>query len=504
MSGSMQVGYEYEPPALMSSSGREIMGNWDKQLEQMRELSIPHMQVEEAVFAGEKNVVIGNLKMSWTIPAHIRVQLWSMPEEGSRIHICVWLPLGHWNEELYAIGNGGYAGSYPTDPQSAPLKMGFAIATTDLGTSAGPDCGVDFPGVVKDFGYRANHEMTVAAREVIHAFYGKYPKHSYFMGGSTGGQQGLALAQRYPEDYDGIVICAPAWDRVNLHIAFVWDWVHLNRNGVKPFTKEDAGRISAAFLDGGALEGERQAGENFLRRPDRIRNTKSVLQRCGLSADQVEALEAVYAGPTDPVTGERIYEGSVVPGSESQDLGLTARCDGETFSHEFFYLFRWIFGTDFDFMRFDFHRDTIRLREALSGELDASEPDLSAFRERGGKLLMVHGTADPIIPMGSSIRYWNKVQETMGDTSDFFRLFLMPGMAHVLGGPGAGDFVYGMPGTPKDARHYGLCAVQEWVEKGSAPDALYPVCFRDEPASMLRLDGVCGEIKAVPYGGTKL
>lgn len=123
--------------------------------------------------------------------------------------------------------------------------------------------------------------------------------------------------------------------------------------------------------------------------------------------------------------------------------------------------------------------------------LNANQTDLSAFRDRAGKLLLLHGTADPIIPYTSSIRYYEQVRKEMGDVDSFFRLFLAPGMAHTFGGPGVQGIAFGLPATPKDSKHLAILALKEWVENGVAPDALYPVSFRDNnPVNGFLPDGV--------------
>jgi feruloyl esterase len=400
---------------------------------------------------------------------------------------------------MVGIGNGGRAGSIVPTMLSGPLKLGFAVVTTDMGTSAGPDCGIGNRAVWQDFGYRSTHLMTLTGKALIEAWYGLQPKHSYFVGGSTGGQQALSEAQRYPEDYDGILACAPAHDRVNLHLAFLWDWLNLNAKGVAPFSEEDEKKIVNALLKSCAVEGDRRDDDNFLRTRSNSVYMR-VFSRCGLSKPQTDALMAVYEGLYDQETKERIYEPTLIPGSEASGMGLAYRCDEDIFAKEFFYLFRWVLGADFNFKKFDFQKDSATVHEALDDYLNATSPDLRSYRNSGGKLLLIHGTADAIIPYTSSIRYFDSVEKEMGNTSDFLRLFLMPGMGHVFGGPGVQDFVYGLPATPKDAKHLGLLALKDWVETNKAPDRLYPVAFKQNPPfSAFSSDGVAYEREVTPF-----
>lgn len=159
-----------------------------------------------------------------------------------------------------------------------------------------------------------------------------------------------------------------------------------------------------------------------------------------------------------------------------------AKSTWDLFPKEFFYLFRWIYGKDFDFSKFDFEKDRQTAEKLLSGILDATDADLSEFERLGGKLLILHGTADPIIPYTQTINYYDKVVEKQGSlekTMNFCRLFLIPGMAHILGGPGCQDIWLGLHATPKDSQHLALLALKKWVEENDIPECLLPVAFED-------------------------
>ena len=236
--------------------------------------------------------------------------------------------------------------------------------------------------------------------------------------------------------------------------------------------------------------------------PHKIVMSPDVLVDAGLSNQQIEALMKIYQGLTDPATGERIYEPTMMPGSEACDMGLTLRCEHPGFAEGMFYIFRWVLGKDFDFTKFDFQEHRRKVYEELDSYLNATSADLSAFQARGGKLLLIHGTADPIIPYTSSIRYFKQVRKELGEVDSFFRLFLAPGMAHTTGGPGVQDIVFGLPATPKDSKHLGLLALKDWVETGGAPEALYPVAFKaDNPVSAFMPDGMAYEREIHPYTG---
>lgn len=447
----------------------------------------------------ENNAPVLGMPLGVT-PEHIKVSVTCRPEEGSNIRIEIWLPTKEWNGNFLGTGNGGAAGVLASLVMVGPLQLGFATANTDMGTSAGVDCGIDNRAVWKDFGYRATHLMTLAAKAVVEAYYGAEPKYSYFVGSSTGGQQGMMEAQRYPEDYNGILINAPAYDRTNLHMGFVWDWLAVNGGEGGLFSPRDAALVTKIILDKCSTVGECHPGDAFFYRPDKIHITKDLFEDSGLTERQIEGLMKIYDGLIDPETGERIYEPVMLPGSEASEMGLSSRCEHPGFAHGSFYLFRWVLGADFDFTQFDFHKDAMRIHEELDYYLNATQTDLTAYRDRGGKLLLIHGTADPIIPYTSSIRYYEQVCEKMEEVDSFFRLFLAPGMGHTSGGPGVQDIMFGFPATPKDRRHLGILALREWVEEGKAPDCLCPVAFKDNNMMNAFADlGVAYEREIYPY-----
>ncbi|MBY9078337.1 tannase/feruloyl esterase family alpha/beta hydrolase [Paenibacillus sp. HN-1] len=417
------------------------------------------------------------------LPDYCRVCVGINPEGESNILIEVWLPIAEWNGNFLGTGNGGYAGVIDRFSLSNGLRRGYATANTDMGSAPDPDELIGKPERWIDFGYRATHLMTVIAKQIILAFYGQAPKYSYFTGGSTGGQQGLMEAQRYPEDYDGILVTAPANNRTHLHTAFIWNWLALTQEPDAKFDEKQASAVTELILGKHGLQGRCIPGDKFLAQPDRVTIDTEIFKECELlNAAQIRALEKIYSGPINPVTGERIFESVIVPGSESCPLGLAAQSDTEKFAKEFLYLFRWIFGKDYDFTKFDFNRDIDLVNEKLAPILNANSADLRDFKNTGGKILMLHGMADPIIPYTDSLQYYERVidaQNGLDRTQSFFRYFLVPGFAHVFGGPGIQDIGIGFRATPKDKEHDALTALSAWVEEGIAPDRLLPVAFKD-------------------------
>ncbi|MEO2212727.1 tannase/feruloyl esterase family alpha/beta hydrolase [Paenibacillus amylolyticus] len=417
------------------------------------------------------------------LPEYCRVCVRLSPEGESNILIEVWMPLTNWNGNFLGTGNGGHAGTMNRLSLINGIRRGYATANTDMGTAPDPDMLIGKPERWVDFGYRATHLMTVVAKEIIQAFYGRAPKFSYFTGGSTGGQQGLMEAQRYPEDYNGILVMAPANNRTHLHIAFIWNWLALTQNPDAGFDEQQAATVTEQILVNYGAEGGCIPGDHFFAQPDRITvNTDIFKDGKLLNDEQIRAMEIIYNGPVNPVTGERIFAPVVVPGSERFPLGLSAQSDKDEFAKGFLYLFRWIFGKDYDFAKFDFNRDVDFVDEQLAPILNANSADLQDYKNAGGKMIMLHGTADPIIPYTDSLQYYERVIEAQNgieNTQSFFRYFIIPGLAHVFDGPGVQDIGIGIRATPKDREHDALTALSAWVEEGIAPERLLPVAFKD-------------------------
>lgn len=419
--------------------------------------------------------------------SYYRIEMKLHPTEQSNITVVVCLPEPeNWNGNFLGTGNGGFAGSISEGALLGGVSRRYAVANTDLGTSPDPDDCIGMPEVWADFGYRATHLMTTVGKQVASYFYGKAPAYSYFLGGSTGGQQGFSEAQRYPEDYDGIVCLSPAFDRVRLHTFFVWNWQQIHSREQAAFTPEQAKAWKDQMVElyGGLCGSHRD--DPFLTYPARIRanpmddpKVQAAAEKL-LAAGQREALRALYAGPRDPVTGARIIA-PFLPGTEAEGLSLVDLSNKDLFAHDFFYPFRWIWGKDFDFMKFDFHEGLRDALEKLGPVLDATNPDLSAFKARGGKLLVIGGSADAIVPYTGFLNYYQKVIAAQGgldETKKFFRFLLMPGFGHTIGGPGVQEVgSFGLDIVPRDPDHDIVCALARWVEQGIAPERLLGTCF---------------------------
>lgn len=382
------------------------------------------------------------------------VRLTLNPEPGSNIGVALWLPdPARWNGRLLGLGNGGAAGGINERSLAGRAAGGYAVVTTDMGTAPNAASGNGNPAVWRDFGHRATHLMTVAAKQIVRAAYGRDAERSYFVGGSTGGQQALQEAQRHPEDYDGIVANVPAHCRAPLHAYFLWNQQILTRT---PFTEAQQKAVIAAANQHFADRDPPATAGRIVSDPRCTPADISAVIARARSADpsisdaQAEALRQLFDGPRHAATGERIFGGVPLGSSWNNARGHL-------------YLFHWVFGAQQDLLKLDWNADIDRYLAALGPDLNAEDDDLGRFRARGGRLLMVSGSADPIVPYHATLDYYERLVERTGSlaaTQEFCRFYLIPGMGHGSEGPGVNT----MPDL--------LALVVDWREKGVAPQAL--------------------------------
>ena len=382
----------------------------------------------------------------------------------------VWLPdAQNWNGKLQGVGNGGVAGSIAEGSLASALARGYAAVSSNLGHDGGPiDFGfaIGHPELVKDWGYRATHEMTVTAKAIIAAYYGKSPARSYFTGCSGGGRQGLMEAQRYPTDYDGIVAGDPTADFVRLTLGGrLWEAIATLKDPPHYIPQSKIPVIAAATttacdeadgLKDGIIADPRQCHFD----PATIQCKTADGPDC-LTEGQVTALKAIYAGSTD-AKGRQIFPG-YMPGGELGQMGWATYVSGAEPGKASQRLYGGNFARDmvkenanYDPLTFDFDKDMPAATAKLSKDIDATDPNLAAFKAHGGRLIQYHGWSDPGVSPLSSVNYYEAVARRLGDPTAFYRLFMVPGMQHCVGGPGPDHF---------DA----LAALESWVEHGKAP-----------------------------------
>src|SRR5579859_4910586 len=387
------------------------------------------------------------------IPAFCRVRGLATPSPRSHIHFEAWLPLTRWNGRIQMIGNGGYSSAFSASDLGALVRQGSAEVATDTGHEGGDlDFGYDNDDAIADWGNRAVHESIVAAKTVAARFYGRSPRYSYFSGCSTGGHQALMEAQRYPADFDGILAGDPGNNRTNLNLGFLWQFLANHEPGDNShpiLTAQDLAMVNRAAvmqcdaLDGvtdGVIADPRQC--KFV--PAQLRCTAGKTSGC-LDDRQVQSLEKMYAGARRRDTGEAVYPGWPV-GSEApegaggwQAYWANPAKPDEPQRAEYFR--RWVFhDAGWNWWSFDWAKDIDTAHARMAPLVDATSPDLSAFERRGGKIILYQGWADPVVSATDTIAYYQRMRSATAHAATFSALFLVPGMGHCTGGPGATDF----------------------------------------------------------------
>ena len=426
----------------------------------MAKASLPHAEVLSAKIekAGQGEVC--------------RIAVASHPTKDSDIRLELWIPQGQaWNGKYLQVGNGGFAGQVPVGQLRGLAARGYAVAGTDdghqspVGTSASWALG--HPEKLVDFGWRALKETTEISKALISEQKGLKPKRSYFFGCSDGGREALMEAQRFPNDFDGIVAGAPANYMSQLfgisaaqHQALSAPGGYLGTAQLQLIQKA----VLAQCADGGA----------YVRDPGACRFDPAALQcKAGqsdgcLTAPQVHSARVMYEGRRDPRTGKVAFPG-FTPGAESQNGSWNAwvtggaedkhsQAAGYQFSSNAFKNFAFN-DPSFDFLKMDMGAQFDRAKAKMSPIIDAESPNLKAFKAHGGKLIHYHGWNDPAIPANSSIRYYEDVRRTMGDTGGFYRMYLVPGMLHCGGGAAPTNVDW-------------LAQLDAWVTENKAPGPL--------------------------------
>jgi len=418
------------------------------------------------------------------LPAFCRVVAISRPTADSEIKIEVWLPLAGWNGKFIGQGNGGFAGSILYVGLAGAVLTGYATGGTDAGHTGGAgDSGwaLGHPEKIVDFGWRGVHIMTELSKTVVQAFYSSAARHSYFSSCSDGGREALMEAQRFPADYEGILAGAPAFNLTSLlsHSALLAKELDSSAESYLPASKVPA--INAAVLQA-CQKGEPGA---FLADPQACHFSPETMvckdretDAC-LTPAQAASLTAIYASAYLK-DGTLEYHGQL-PGGELGGGGwpvwITGAMRGASahagLSQGYFRNFVYS-NPKWDPMSFDLDRDLKAAEDTTAAALDAVNPDLTAFKARGGKLILYHGWNDAAISPLATVDYVNSVRQKMGDqqTQEFVRLFLVPGMQHCSGGPGPAEFgQYGhFNPTLDSAANNMTIALEEWVEKGTAPE----------------------------------
>jgi feruloyl esterase len=462
--------------------------------ESLASVTLPNTTIESAAVEAAAN---GR-------PAFCRVTaVLTHPPAGDRIHVWIGLPTSGWNGRFQGVGGGGFSGGSPNGIAGA-VAQGYAAGSTDTGHEGGSGSfALDANGrlnwlLIRDNAYLGIHEMTVTGKALVEAFYGRAAQHAYFNGCSTGGRQGLSEVQRYPADYDGVLSGAPAINWTRLHVEQMWGHLVMQQlNNFVPQCKFAAAREAATAacdeMDGvkdGVIENPRACKFD----PKELVGKSTA--NCGDFTElDAEVIRRIWQGPRRQ-DGSFLWYGLQKGGdfsglTSTGGTPLTGRPNPITLEWWRFFLNQ---NPQWDWRVLNsalYEQYWDQSLEQFSAVLATDNPDLTAFRDRGGKLLLWHGWWDQLIYPEGTIDYYERVQKQMGgaeNTAKFARLFLAPGVGHCAGGPG-----------PQPTGQFD--AVVRWVEQGQAPETLTAM-RRDQATGVTRTRPLCQFPRVAKYKGS--
>lgn len=488
---------------------------------QLARLVVPRVAVDSAEMLHQLTPLHGP---PMDLPPFCRVIATATPVPGSKIGIEVWLPASGWDGRLEGVGNGGYSSAMDYGAMALALRRGSAVTATDTGhTGANLNFVVDHPESINDWGYRAVHVMTEFAKLTVRDYEGQFPNYSYFNSCSTGGGQALSEAQRYPDDYDGILAGDPGNNRVNLNTLFLWAYVVDHRVPGQTITGDKLALLQSAAVR--ACDRDDGVADGIISQPLACHFNPATLACHGdrpagcLTPAQVATAQAIYAGPS--YHGKSIYPG-FEPGSEampgSTRGGWSSYLTNRPAPVREDFWKAWVFNDPaWDWHSFDFSRDVAYANQKLAA-VNSVAPDLRAFAGHGGKLVLYHGWADPVVPPRSTIQYVDQVDALMGKAgaSQTVRLFLVPGMGHCSGGygplpdgnrPPSSTSGGTAPAPPSEAsllpapnpKTDFLGALERWREKGIAPTKV--IGSQSLPTGKMRTRPICAYPKVARWNG---
>lgn len=439
-----------------------------------------------------------------------RVVGYLTPTSDSHIGFEVWLPPATtWNHRLEAVGNGGFSGNVNLRAMVPGLSRGYATMTTDEGHINKPEEPVEdvswalgHPEKFIDYAYRAEHVTTIAAKQIIAAYYGTAATHSFYSGCSAGGIQGMVEMLRYPKDYDGYIIGDATPDHMSQELGAFWNTMAASiADPSEAFKPNQVALIHKEALkqcvgkDGGA------SGDTFLSDPLACSfDPKPLACSAGAPADsclspaQMTDLGKIFQGPVDERTHKQILAG-LTAGTETSwaryftdkknpvgterpwagFMAYVAYGDPDYLTKEKYLTFN--FGSDYE---------TIAQRKLSGQTLDAVfntwTRDMDPVKAEGGKVIQYHGWEDPNIPSLEAVNFFNEVvadqakrhhltpQQAQEETEKFYRLFMVPGMGHCAGGAGPNSFGQNAPAVKGNPEVDVLSALETWVDTGAAPE----------------------------------
>jgi feruloyl esterase len=425
------------------------------------------------------------------------------PPTGDKVTIWIGIPNANWNGRFVGIGGGGFVGGNPTGVNQ-PVALGYASGSTDTGHEGGSGSfALDSNGrlnwqSIRDNAHVGIHEMTTTGKALTQAMYGAAPRYSYFYGCSTGGRQGLMEAQRYPQDYNGFVAGAPAINWPKLMMQSIWGSVQMNASGNPMPACKLAAATAAAVSACDAIDGVK---DGVIEDPGRCHFDPKTLVGtsagdCGtFTQADAEVISKLWEGPRRE-DGSFLWYGQT-RGADLVALGATRgtplKPQGFPFTQD--WLKYWVTqNPQFDWTTMTsaaFDRYWDQSIEEFGTVIGTDNPDLTAFRDRGGKAILWHGGADQLITPDGTIDYYKRLIGQMGGaekTAQFLRFFMAPGVAHCAGG--AGPNPYGQ-----------LDALLSWVEDGKAPATL-TAARRDQAGALTRSRPLCQYPQVAKYKGS--
>ena len=480
---------------LLSLGARVYTGDAGGSCAELTKLTLPKATITraEVVDAGSFKPPDENQGSRFrSLPAFCRVAATLTPSTDSDIKVEIWIPATNWNGKYQAVGNGAFSGAIAYPAMAAALARGYATSSTDTGhAGGGASWALGHPEKVIDFGWRAVHEMAVVSKAIIARHAGRAPAFSYWNGCSAGGRQAMKEAQRFPEDFNGIIAGAPGLDWTGRAAQAVRIAKTLEHNEAGRLSSKDTQVLHRAVIE--ACDASDGLKDGLISDPERCQFDPAVVQCTGsnqsacLTPAQVATARSIYARVANRSTKREV--GGLLPGSELgwTEMGWTesARATGlDQFRYLVFKEPAW------EIQSFDFDRDLVRAEEADGDTLNALNPNLRPFIDRGGKLLQYHGWADPQISPWASTQYYKRVADTLGGAPKIhgsYRLFMAPGMGHCGGGEGPNTFDM-------------VAALEQWVEHGRAPDQI--LASHASGGAVDRTRPLCPYPQVAKYDGT--
>lgn len=425
-----------------------------------------------------------------TLPAFCRVAATLTPSPSSDIRMELWMPIAGWNGNFRGTSPNGLGGVLNYNSMGVGLTDGFAIASTDTGHQGGDTAWMRDPEKLTDFAGRAMHDTTVAGKTLATAYYGKAPAYSYMIECGGGSAAALHEVQKYPADYNGVVVGGHAAHLTRQIFGQLWLWIVSHPNGVAILPTSKLAAVHEAVLDKcDTLDGVK---DGLLEDPTKCTFDPRVIAckaedgaNC-LTAAQVEAVQKIYAGPTNPRTNEKIWS-PLFPGSELDWSFFTESANPIGIATG---ALRMILDDPlWDYRTVDFDRHVAAADRSEIARVNASNPDISSYLGRGGKLILSGGWNNALVPAGAVLDYYKNVEAKVGieDTRQGVRLYMVPGMIECNGGPGTDTFDL-------------LGVMQRWVEHGQAPGDV--PASRVEHGKVVRTRPLCPYPQVATYRGS--